>query len=209
MRERSDPLVPILGSAVAVVVIGAIAVIFYPRVSAWLEVHRPSVVGTPPAPDEQVPVWLGESEAGVAFVLTSDCDDATARILDEALDGGPYHYLRLTVYNFEGPDDYVVDVAGQRFASPEGGPPARAAAEVMRADAPAPLRAVLRGLGAATRLDVPKGHSGTLLLVMKDDPSRRTAFLRDGLRLERRQLRNATLASWRQHPELDTFKEFQ
>ena len=50
---------------------------------------------------------------------------------------------------------------------------------MLRADAPAPLRAVLHGLGAATRLDVAKGHSGTLLLVVGEDPSRRTAFLRE------------------------------
>ena len=41
MRERSDPLVPILGSAVFVVVILAIG-LFYPRVAKWFGPDQPS-----------------------------------------------------------------------------------------------------------------------------------------------------------------------
>ena len=208
MRERSDPLVPLLGLAVALVVVGAFGVVFYPRVMRWLGPREASVVGRPLSPTATVPVWISRTEDGVALVLEADSDAGTARALDGALDGGPYRYLRLTVYNFAHEGSFVLELPRKGFASPEGGEPARPAAFVVRPDAAEHLRAVLRGLGAVARLEVAKGFRGHALLVTAADPGRRTAFVSGELRFERRELRRRVLASWQKKPDWEEFNDF-
>jgi hypothetical protein len=198
MRERSDPLVPLLGLAVALVVVGAFGAVFYPRLVRWLGPHRASVVGQPPSPTATVPVWISRTEDGVALVIEADWDPGTAPALDRALEGGPHRYLRLSVYNF----------AHEGFASPEGGDPARPAAFLLRPDAAEHLRAVLRGLGAVRHLEVAKGCSGHALLVTAADPRRRTAFVSGKLRFERRELQRRVLAAWQNKPDWEEFNDF-
>jgi hypothetical protein len=208
MRERSDPLVPLLGLAVALVVVGAFGVVFYPRVVRWLGPHEASVVGEPPSPTATVPVWISHTEDGVALVLEADWDKGTARVLDGALEGGPYRYLRLSVYNFAREGVFLLELPRAGFVSPEGGEPARPAAFVLRADAAEHLQAVLRGLGAVARLEVEKGRSGHALLVTAEDPQRRTAFVSGELRFERRELQRHVLASWQKRPDWEEFNDF-
>ncbi len=208
MSERADPLVPLLGLAVAFVVVGAFGVVFYPRVVRWLGPHVESVVGEPPSPTATVPVWISRTQNGVALVIEADWDPGTAPALDRGLQGGPYRYLRLSVYNFAHEGPYGLKLPPQGFASPEGGEPARPAAAVLRADAPEHLRAVLRALGAVERLEVAKGCSGHALLVTTADPRRRTAFVSGELRFERRELPRRVLASWQRTPDWEEFNDF-
>ena len=208
MRERSDPLVPLLGLAVALVVLGAFGVVFYPRVVRWLGPHQESVVGEPPSPTATVPVWISRTADGVALVIEADWDPGTARALDRALEGGPYRYLRLSVYNFAHEGPFLLELPQQGFASPEGGEPARPAASLLRPDAAEHLRAVLRGLGAVARLEVKKGCRGHALLVTPADPRRRTAFVSGKLRFERRELARRVLASWQKKPDWEEFNDF-
>jgi hypothetical protein len=208
MRERSDPLVPLLGLAVTIVVVGAFGVVFYPRIARWLGPHEESVVGEPPSPTATVPVWISRTSDGVALVLEADWDGGTARALDRALEGGPYRYLRLSVYNFAREAGYLLELPRAGFVSPEGGEPVRPAAFVLRADAGEHLRAVLRGLGAVARLEVAKGRSGHALLVTQEDPRRRTAFVSGDLRFERRELQRRVLASWQNRPDWEEFNDF-
>jgi hypothetical protein len=208
MRERSDPLVPLLGLAVALIVVGAFGVVFYPRVVRWLGPRQESVVGEPPSPTATVPVWISRTEDGVALVIEADWDPGTAPALDRALKGGPYRYLRLSVYNFAHEGPFRLELPPQGFASPEGGEPARPAASVLRADAAEHLRAVLRGLGAVAQLEVAQGCSGHALLVTGADPRRRTAFVSGELRFERRELPRRVLASWQNRPDWEEFNDF-
>ena len=208
MRERSDPLVPLLGLAVALVVLGAFGVVFYPRVVRGLGPHEASVVGEPPSPTATVPVWISHTEDGVALMLEADWDGGTARALDGALEGGPYRYLRLSVYNFAREESFLLELPRAGFASPEGGEPARPAVFVLRPDAAEHLQAVLRGLGAVARLEVAKGRSGYALLVTPEDPQRRTAFVSGELRFERRELQRRVLASWQKRPDWEEFNDF-
>ena len=208
MRERSDPLVPLLALAVALVVVGAFGVVFYPRIVRWLGPHEASVVGQPPSPTATVPVWISRTEDGVALVLEADSDVGTARTLDRALEGGPYRYLRLSVYNFAREGVFSMELPREGFASPEGGEPARPAVLALRPDAADHLQAVLRGLGAVARLEVAKGCSGHALLVIAADPRRRTAFVSGELRFERRELQRQVLASWQRKPDWEEFNDF-
>jgi len=208
MRERTDPLVPLLGLAVALVVVGAFGVVFYPRFVRWLGPHEASVVGEPPSPTATVPVWISRTQDGVALVLEADSDVGTARALDLALEGGPYSYLRLSVYNFAREAEFLLELPRAGFASPEGGEPARPAAFVLRPDASEHLQTVLRGLGAVARLEVAKGRSGHALLVTEGDPRRRTAFVSGELRFERRELQRRVLASWQKRPDWEEFNDF-
>lgn len=208
MSERADPLVPLLGLAVAFVVLGAFGVVFYPRIARWLGPHEASVVGEPPSPTATVPVWISRTADGVALVIEADWDPGTAPDLDRGLEGGPYRYLRLSVYNFAHEGPFALNLPPQGFASPEGGEPARPAAAVLRVDAPAHLRAVLRALGAVERLEVAKGRSGHALLVTVADPQRRTAFVSGELRFERRELQRQVLASWQRRPDWEEFNDF-
>ena len=208
MRQRFDPLVPILGSAVALVVIGAAAFIFYPALSRFFGPGQPAVAREQASPSAIVPVWVCRAESGVALMLESGCDQGSARALDRGLVGGPHRYLRLSVYNFARKEPFLLELPREGFDTPEGGPRARPAAHLLRPDAPAHLLAVLRGLGAVTDLRVGLGRNGHALLVVSGDPSSRTAFVSGRLRFERRELERLALASWRAQPALETFLEW-
>ena len=209
MRERSDPLVPVLGSAVAVVGLGAAAFIFYPKIARLLEYRRASVIGKPPSPTARIPVWVGHTPDGVALMLEVRRDEGRDRILDEALEGGPYRYLTLTVYNFGRDETFRLRLPGGGLGSAEGGPRARAAAFLLKENVPAHLKAVLRGYGSAEGLEVARGRQGKLLLVIEGDPARRTSFfVNEAIGLERKELERRVLASWQQKPDWEEFKNF-
>ena len=208
MRERGDPLVPVLGIVVSIVVIGTIGFIFVPRVSAWIGGGEESVVAPQPSPLAAVPVWVCRTEDGVALLIEPGRDAGTAAVLDAALEGGPWHYMQLTVCNFGREGGFDLELPSTGFLSPEGGENARPAAGLLRHDAPDHLKAVLHGLGAVTRLSVAKGHRGQALLVVPQDPRRRSAFAAGDLRFERRELARRTLAAWRQRPDWEAFKDF-
>jgi len=208
MRERGDPLVPVLGVVVAIVVIGTVGFVFVPRVSAWMGATQPSVVGRAPSPSAPVPVWVSRAGDGVALMIEPGRDAGTAAVLDHGLRDGPWHYLLLTVYNFGGEEDFALDLPAKGLLSPEGGGNALPAAGLLRADAPDYLRAVLRGMGAVDRLVVAKGHTGQALLVVSGDPQRRSAFVAGPLRFERRELTRQSLAAWQQQPDWEAFKDF-
>lgn len=207
-EPRTDPLVPVLGVAVSIVMIAAVGFIFYPRISHWLAPSRDSVVGAPPSPTTAVPVWVCGTEKGVALMLESSPDGGADSALAGALAGGPHFFLTLTVYNFDGPETYRLGLPEAGLVSPEGGPNVIGAFYRRKPDAPPHLRGVLDGLGAVREVAVPKGRSGQLLLVVPADPSRRTAFVTGPIRFVRRELERQVLASWRQHPDLEEFKDF-
>ena len=140
MRERPDPLVPVLGSAVAVVVIGVVGLVFVPRISRWFGPGQDSVVARPPSPAAVVPVWVCRSHEGVALLLEEVFSEATSEVLDRAFSGGRHHYLRLSVCNFAGRSrspwrspsrDSPLPRAGRRPCRPRAGcvpgPPATSA----------------------------------------------------------------------------------
>ncbi|MDH3591494.1 MAG: hypothetical protein OER88_06430 [Planctomycetota bacterium] len=201
MSDRSDPLVPILGSAVSIVVVASIVFVFYPRLARfWDDEDRP-VVTAPIDGAASVPVWIARAD-GVVLVLTPCGDTRDTKVLGRALQGGPYHYLTLGIYHFDGKDSYRLEVPVGGLSSPEGGAAAVPAAALVRPDAPAALRPILAGLGAVTGLDVGPGHRGKILLAVASDPSRRTAFVSGDLRLERREVTRQTLAGWQRRPTL-------
>jgi len=197
-------LLPFLATAVFTVVVGAIAIVFWPRVAAWVDANGAVVVQAPPSPTETVPVWVCRTADGVALIL--EPGDANEERLNGALEGGPYHYLRLTVYNFDRPTSFVLDLPSAGLASPEGGPNARPAAALVPAGTEEHLRVVLRGLGAVERLAVERGRAGQALLVVPKDPSRRTAFVHGDLRFERREVQRIALAAWRRKPDLEQLR---
>ena len=205
MRKRSDPLVPILGSLVALVVIGAIGLIFYPRIKRWLGPEKASIGGSFLAPDAAVPVWVCRSVEGVALLLETHAPDEG---LDDALSGGPYRYLRLSVYNF-GRDETLGVPLGE-LRSPEKGPAAVPAADRLRNDLEKHQRTVLRGMGAVRSLSVRKGHRGQALFVLpdagQDAPS--GGFALGAWMFERKELERVTLAKWRARPTLKQFLDF-
>ena len=207
-ERRTDPLVPVLGIAVSIVTIAAVGFVFYPRISRWFAPSRDSVVGAPLAPTVAVPVWVCGTVDGVALMLASNPDGGAEGALAGALEGGPYHFLTLTVYNFDGPETYRLAIPEAGLVSPEGGPNVISAFGRRKTDISPHLRGVLDGLGAVRELAVPKGRSGQLLLVVPADPERRTAFVTGPLRFVRRELERQVLASWRQRPDLDEFKDF-
>lgn len=203
-RERRDPLLPMLATAVSLVLVAAVFH-FYPRVSRWLGPDVPAVVGEPQSPDDAVPVWVCRGIDGVGLLLRGSRDDDG---LGEAFEGGPYRFLTLHVWNFarEEPFDLVLPEKG--FVSPEGGDPALPAARLVKGDAPPRLRPVLLGLGAVTSLRVPKGHAGKALLAVRGDPGQRTAFVSGALTFERRELERRTLAQFEQRPDRKQFEDF-
>lgn len=207
MRQRSDPLTPILGSAVALVVVGAIGLFFYPRISRWFGPARPSVASVSSSPATKVPVWICRSVEGVALLLETQLDEASARVIDRALTGGRYHYLRLSVYNFGRDGSYALAL-DEGLASPEGGPRARTVASLLRKDLPAHERPVLLGLGAVASIEVAKGHHGQILLALAADPATRGSFAGADLMFERRVLERQTLAQWQDNPDLKQFLDF-
>ncbi len=209
MSNRSDPMVPILGSAVTLLVIGASLFVFYPAYRQWQARDSGAVVGHPPSPAEPLPVWVCRSEPGVAMLLEALAagDPAGAAYPLPALEGGPYHLLRLSVFNFDGRDPLAVALPEEGFASPEGGPPALPAVSRLRPDASPKDLAVLRGLGAVEALEVPRGRRAQALLVIRGDPAARTAFVSGALSFTRRTVARQTLAAWYAEPALKTFED--
>ncbi len=215
MQQRSDPLIPILGSAVSLVVIGAILLVFVPRVSDWFEERADTVVEPLPDAAQAIPLWTAVPQAGVAMLIEplTLTGDATDPALDLMLEGGPYRYYRLRVYNFEGKNSVRVDLGGggtttPGFDSPEGGARLLPAAAKILPTIDARSRTVLVGLGATATLEVPPGESGQLLLVATADVSARTAFTRGSLQFRRKEKARRDLASWHEHPTLKQFQDF-
>jgi len=209
MSNRSDPMVPILGSAVTLLVLGASLFVFYPAYRQWRAGDSGAVVGHPPSPTESLPVWICRSEPGVALLIEGLAGDPTKGAASRlaALQGGPYHYLRLSVFNFDGRDPLAITLPEAGFGSPEGGPPALPALPLLRAETSAKDLAVLRGLGAVGSLEVPRGRRGQALLVMRADPSSRTAFVSGGLTFTRHTVTRQTLAAWHAEPGMKAFED--
>ena len=210
MNKRSDPLIPILGSAVSLVVLGTILIVFYPRVRAWFEDGDNAVVLSLPPLDEEVPLWTCSPRPGVALLIEplDLAGPATDPALDDMLGGGPYHYLRLSVYHFEGDDPYRVDVPERGFDSPEGGPRLVPASARLGRGLDAAARTVLTGLGAVSSLVLDPGRQGQILLVVDADVAGRTGFVSGTLRFERRAVTRYALAAWHERPQLESFLDF-
>ncbi|MEM8883602.1 MAG: hypothetical protein AAGD14_06030 [Planctomycetota bacterium] len=209
-RQGTDPLIPILGSAVSLVVLGAVLLVFYPRISAWMEVDRGPVVQSLPPVAEEIPLWTCRTEKGVALLiepLTIDAEN-TDPVLDGMLEGGPYRYYRLSVYNFDRAEPFVLEVPAAGFASPEGGDPLRPAAARVRADLDAQQRTILLGLGATASVTVEQGHRGQILLVAPASMDARTAFVDGAQRYDRRSLPRLQLAHWHASPRWELFLDF-
>ncbi len=205
MNQRSDPLVPILGTAVSLVVIASVFFVFYPRLRAhWADEDNP-VVSNTQDPDGVVAVWLARAD-GVALVVSEHGDAGEAAVLSSGMRAGPHRFLMLTIYNFERETPFTYEVPSTGLSSPEGGAPAMAAATLLRPDAPAALAPILAALGPSPRVTVAPGHLGQILLVVPDNPAQRTAFVNGTQRFERRELTRRSLASWRSGP---TLKEFE
>ncbi len=200
MERRNDPLVPILGSLVAIAVLASL-VFLVPGITQWFRSTPDAVAGESLSPTKPIEIWLGQDgDDGITLVLEPLTDQKAARRLDTAMRDGPYHYLSLTVYNFARDEPYMLDV-NKGLASPDGGARLETAAKLRRADAPPHLRAVLDGLGGGkAQLTVRRGEQGQLLLVVREAPTNRTAFVSGHLRLERREVTRRTLAVWRAHP---------
>ena len=204
MSQRSDPLVPILGAAVALVVLGAVGLVFYPRISRWFGPEKTSVSGARPLPNGRVAVWVCRSVPGVALLLEAGQNGAG---LDQAVLGGPFSYLRLSVYNFGRTEPFLLDLSG-KFSAPDGGLVPAALATRLRPDLPAEQLTILHGIGAVDRVRVPEGHLGIALLVIGGDPAEGRSFALDELMFERRELKRQALAEWRRHPDLKQFQDF-
>lgn len=208
MTKRTDPLVPILASSVAFVVVGATVLVFYPRVRDLIGPEMDSVVGVRTSEQIGVPVWLCRSEDGVALLIEPCFDEEAAKVVGAALKGGPYHFLRLGIYNFGRESPYLFRIPEAGLSSPGGGKPACATAALLRPEAPAHLRTVLAGLGSVQSIEVGKGNSAQALLAVEDAPGNRTAFVSGGLRFERKVIQRIRLESWRIHPRYQEFKDF-
>lgn len=202
-RQRKDPLLPLLASAVSVVILGAMFH-FYPRVQRWLGPDLGAVSGHVQPPGEAVPVWVCREVEGVGLLLRATRDET----LDGAFEGGPYRLLTLHVWNFAREEPFDLALPEKGFVSPEGGDPAFPAARLVRPDAPERLRPVLLGVGAVTSLSVPKGRSGKVLLAVASDPAPRTAFICGTLTFERRELERRTLAQFESKPDRKQFEDF-
>ena len=219
MRRLSDPLVPMLGVAVTVVVTGAVLFVFVPRISVWFEPSGPAP-GVPEVerPDAPMPVWVSRSLEGCALLLEPlpggmdpfarrDGEEASSDGLQEVLEGGPYHLLLLTVCNFEGPDVLHLELPGDGLKGARGAT-LKPVSAVLRPDIPAALRPILAGLGASAVADVPRGSSARMLLVAKQDPTGGESFAGGGLLFERREVQLVTLTGWRESPDWKAFQDF-
>jgi hypothetical protein len=203
MRERRDPLLPILASVVSLILVAA-AIHLYPYVARHFE-RGPPVVQVLAPPDEEVAVWVCKSVEGVALLLRAQAEDHG---LGGALEGGPHRLMTLYVFNFAREAPFELNLPEAGFLSPEGGEPAVPAAKLVKADVPAQLRPVLLGLGAVRSLRVPKGHRAQALLALRGDPAPRTAFVSGGLTFERRELEHRALARFEQRPDAKQFGDF-
>jgi hypothetical protein len=204
MPERKDPMLPLLATAVSLVLVASVFH-FYPRISQWLGPSVDAVSSEQEAGDVAVPVWVCRGVEGVGLLLSGDGHHEG---LGDAFPGGPYSLLTLHVYNFARDEPFDLTLPEKGFLSPEGGEPALPAISLVSADAPAALRPVLLALGAVPSLRVPKGHAGKALLAVRGDPLRRTAFVSGPLTFERRELERKTLARFEQRPDRKQFEEF-
>lgn len=204
MAERKDPILPLLATAVSLVLVASVFH-FYPRVSQWLGPEVESVTGEHERGDVAVPVWVCRGVDGVGLLLSGDVHDEG---IDGAFAGGPYRFLTLQVYNFARDEPYELILPPKGLVSPDGGEPALPAAALVKPDAPAALRPVLLALGAVPSLRVPKGHAGKALLAVRGDPARRTAFVSGALTFERKELQRRALARFEQRPDRKQFEEF-
>jgi hypothetical protein len=204
MPERKDPMLPLLATAVSLVLVASVFH-FYPRISQWLGPGVESVSSEHEAGDAAVPVWVCRGVDGVGLLLSGDGHHEG---LGDAFVGGPYRLLTLHVYNFAREEPFDLTLPEKGFLSPEGGEPALPAAALVKGDAPAALRPVLLALGAVPSLRVPKGHAGKALLAVRGDPGRRTAFVSGPLTFERKELERKTLARFEQSPDRKQFEEF-
>jgi len=208
MRNRADPFFPILATAVSIVVLGSVVLVFYPKLSGVLDGHG-EAVERPPAPTANVHVWACRSVDGAALLLKPYAldDEGLDTTLD--LEGVTLHYLLLSVFNFSSPDPVRIDLSQASLLSPEGGTALVPVAKFLRADPPATLQPVLRALGALEkRIDVAPGRSGQLLLAVTDDPSDRTAFVSGQYSFERVEISRQRLAAWLERPDWKGFLDF-
>jgi len=210
-ERRSDPLIPILGSAVTLVCLGAVLLVFYPRLRSILADDRGAVVRSVAPAEGKIPLWVCRTEEGVALLLEplELSGDTKDKALDSILAGGTHHYLRLRVYNFGRDEDYVLALPAQGFDSPEGGPRLVPCASMLPKDIASASLKLMRGLGAVATLTVAPGHHARALFATSgNDLSQRTAFLSGGLTFERREVARGTLAQWHQTPALRQFLDF-
>jgi hypothetical protein len=188
--------------------IGAIGLVFYPRISRWFGPDHESVASIAASPTAKVPVWVCRTVDGVALLLDCGPQENARERVEGALSREGLFLIRLEVFNFARDEPFVLSLEGARFASPEGGPKAMPATAALRADLSEPERAVLRGMGAVERLEVSKGRRGQALLALAADPTARTSFATGELIFERRELERRTLAAGRQQPDLKEFQDF-
>jgi len=203
MEKRGDPLVPLLASAVAAVVVGAVLFVFFPRLERWLQRRSGDALLAPvPARDTPVGVWVSSSADGAALLLEYFSDPASEAEVHGALRGGAPHLLLLTACNVSGPEPLVVDLTSSGVAGPGGATVAVAAANLLRHDVAPALLPVLKALGAVARLEVPRGRSGQMLLAAYEDPRPLPELSAGALRFERREVTRVALATWRSRPDL-------
>jgi hypothetical protein len=210
VRQRSDPLIPILGTAVTLVCLGAVLLVFYPRISSMMADRQGGVVRPVPADDAVLPLWVCRTEEGVALLIEPAAlsGETTDAALDGLLGGGPYHYLKLSVYNFGRAEAYRLELPAAGFDSPEGGPRLVPTGVLVPEATDLAARRVLHGLGAVRLLEVPPHASGQALLAVTQDVSKRTGFVSGTLRFERREITRLALAQWHDSPALKDFLDF-
>jgi hypothetical protein len=204
MPERKDPMLPLLASAVSLVLVASVFH-FYPRISRWLGPEVDAVANAHEEADAAVPVWVCRGVDGVGLLLAGDGQHEG---LGDAFEGGPYRLLTLHVWNFARDEPFELALPETGFVSPEGGEPALPAAALVKADVPATLKPILLASGAVPSVRVPKGHAGKALLAVKGDPARRTAFVSGGLMFERKELARQALARFELRPDRKKFEEF-
>jgi len=218
-RHRSDPLIPILASAVTLVCLGAVLLVFHPRLRAILDEGRDGVVRSVAPSDGKVPLWICRSEDGVALLLepidlsAAMTDARSAGMSDRALDtmlaSGEHQYLRLSVYNFGRDEDYTLALPTSGFDSPEGGARLVPCASLFPKSITPVSQKLMVGLGAVSSLTVPRGqHARALLAASGKNLSNRTAFQSGSLSFERREVARIVLAAWHQEPALRAFLDF-
>lgn len=207
-ENRGDPFVPILASAVAAVVLGSIVFVFYPRVADWIASQGEGVRGGHVSRETKIPVWICRSEEGVALMLESYPELSSQGALRGPSGSTPREFLLLSVYNFAGPEVFSIDFERQPFRAVDGLVPAEPASDLLVESAPANLKAVLRGLGALPRLDVPRGRTGQALFVLYGSASRHASYAVANLQFDRKQVAAGRLAGWRRKPDWKGFQEF-
>jgi len=210
VQQRSDPLIPILGSAVTLVCLGAVLLVFYPRISMLMADRQGGVVHAVPPDDAVLPLWVCRTEDGVALLIepVALTGETTDKGIDGLLGGGPYHYLKLSVYNFGRDEPIRIELPADGFDSPEGGPRLVPVGVLIPEALELASRRLLKGLGAVRFLEVPPHSSGQALLAVSQDVSARTEFVSGTLRFERREIARWALAQWHETPALKVFLKF-